>query len=132
MPIIQTTRKANSHETEETKRLYVGRVIRVEKVVEVRNWSDTMDYSDYRSTSCTWALVWLGTHGVPPRVHGARPIRDWYGNPERDLAPEEQFAWVDCTNIFTDRGMPSHEAADRKSTRLNSSHTDISRMPSSA
>ena len=25
-----------------------------------------------------------------------------------------------------------HEALDRKSTRLNSSHTDISRMPSSA
>ena len=26
----------------------------------------------------------------------------------------------------------NEEAADRKSTRLNSSHTDISRMPSSA
>ena len=28
--------------------------------------------------------------------------------------------------------MPSTEVTDRKSTRLNSSHTDISRMPSSA
>ena len=29
-------------------------------------------------------------------------------------------------------GLPMDETADRKSTRLNSSHTDISRMPSSA
>ena len=29
-------------------------------------------------------------------------------------------------------GTDSHVEADRKSTRLNSSHTDISRMPSSA
>ena len=28
--------------------------------------------------------------------------------------------------------IPNQEALDRKSTRLNSSHTDISRMPSSA
>ena len=30
------------------------------------------------------------------------------------------------------RNYQAHQLADRKSTRLNSSHTDISRMPSSA
>ena len=33
---------------------------------------------------------------------------------------------------FGDTNRISPEAPDRKSTRLNSSHTDISRMPSSA
>ena len=34
--------------------------------------------------------------------------------------------------ILTSVGLSSAQLADRKSTRLNSSHTDISRMPSSA
>ena len=37
--------------------------------------------------------------------------------------------------IFAQLGVPvfnADDTADRKSTRLNSSHTDISRMPSSA
>ena len=47
-------------------------------------------------------------------------------------------AWLaseDMVEIFTtESGMeqPEIAAVDRKSTRLNSSHTDISRMPSSA
>ena len=34
--------------------------------------------------------------------------------------------------ILDSRGNPTVEAEDRKSTRLNSSHTQKSRMPSSA
>ena len=38
-----------------------------------------------------------------------------------------------CIEILIDEGMSYEDAMeDRKSTRLNSSHTDISRMPSSA
>ena len=42
---------------------------------------------------------------------------------------------VKARQVFDSRGFPTVEAEvilDRKSTRLNSSHTDISRMPSSA
>ena len=38
------------------------------------------------------------------------------------------FAATDCSSPLR----CGYDAADRKSTRLNSSHTDISRMPSSA
>ena len=97
--------------------VFVGRVLRVEKVSETRNWSDTMDYSDYRTTECTYALVWLGTHGIPPEyINTARPRAHWGSLPGpheqlhdlladrvRDLEYFEQFAWVDCTNLHGDR-----------------------------
>jgi hypothetical protein len=87
------------------------RVLRIEKTTETRNWSDTLDYSDHRSTECTWALVWLGTRGVPARdAHyaGGRTVAyfdalKWDADKIRDLEVHEQFAWVDCTNLFVDR-----------------------------
>ncbi len=87
------------------------RVLRIEKTTETRNWSDTFDYSDHRSTDCTWALVWLGTRGLPPReAHyaGGRTVAyfdvtKWEADAIRDLEVHEQFAWVDCTNLFSDR-----------------------------
>ena len=87
------------------------RVLRIEKTTETRNWSDTLDYSDHRSTECTWALVWLGTRGVPARdAHyaGGRTVAyfdvtKWEADAIRDLEVHEQFAWVDCTNLFSDR-----------------------------
>lgn len=90
----------------------VGRVIEVVTTTENRNWSDTMDYSDYRTTQCTYALVWLGTRYAPPT--GTSPDRvttyyfedelpTWAADKVRDLEFFEQFAWVDCTNIFSDR-----------------------------
>ena len=42
------------------------------------------------------------------------------------------FALVPGTVEFTVKGSARKKTVDRKSTRLNSSHTDISRMPSSA
>lgn len=98
--------------------LFAGRVLEVQKVTETRNWSDTLDYTDHRSTECTYALVWLGTHGVPPTASGrdGRTHANWeslrdpaqprgeYDTKPRDLEYWEQFAWVDCTNLFTWRG----------------------------
>jgi hypothetical protein len=98
--------------------LFAGRVLQVQKVTETRNWSDTLDYTDHRSTECTYALVWLGTHGVPPTASGrdGRTHANWeslrdptspgseYDTKPRDLEYWEQFAWVDCTNLFTWRG----------------------------
>lgn len=93
--------------------LFVGRVLEVRTVTEYRNWSDTLDYTDRRLTECTLALVWLGTHGVPPWNSGERHVvqagvideqlSEYYTNQIRDLEPHEQFAWIDCTNIFSDR-----------------------------
>ena len=87
------------------------RVLRIEKTTETRNWSDTLDYSDHRTTECTWALVWLGTRNVPPSPHhyaGERILAyidalKWDADKVRDLEVHEQFAWVDCTNLFSDR-----------------------------
>ena len=87
------------------------RVLRIEKTTETRNWSDTLDYSDHRSTECTYALVWLGKRGVPPRVPfhaNGRSVAyidapKWDADKIRDLEVHEQFAWVDCTNLFVDR-----------------------------
>jgi hypothetical protein len=91
--------------------LYAGRVLKVEDVTESRNFSDTFDYTDFRTTTCTYALVWMGTRGIPTEYRGGRDVVWYLENdvPEyrkgdvRDLEFHEQFAWVDCTNIFSDR-----------------------------
>ena len=100
MPIIKT-----DYQTHATENLFRGRVLKIERTTEVRNWSATLDYSDHRTTECTWALVYIGTHGVPPRGWNNRGITDikpcsW--DVPRDLAVGERFAWVDCTNLFSD------------------------------
>ena len=65
---------------------------------------------------------------------------------ENGIAKGHGTGWSNLDELFSVKygeftvitGMPSHgksewlDALDRKSTRLNSSHTDISRMPSSA
>jgi len=114
MPIIKQPHQYNSPEFAAViggpKRLFEGRVLRIEKSTEIRNWSDTFDYSDHRSTECTWALVWLGTHGVPPqsrgvegRVQAGLETYSWNADQARDLELHEQYAWIDCTNLFADR-----------------------------
>jgi hypothetical protein len=88
---------------------FTGRVLEVTTHTETRNWSDTLDYSDWRSTACTFALVWLGPVGVPGRdvlqVRGrtTRDVEPSSWDEARDLEFFEQFVWVDCTNLFSDR-----------------------------
>ncbi len=80
-----------------------GRVIKVEQTVENRNWSDTLDYSDWRPTKCTWALIWLGKHGPEPVRYYDRDITLFNIDnltKTRNLLPREQFAWIDCTSMF--------------------------------
>lgn len=91
---------------------FVGRVIQVEKRSERRNLSDTLDYSHFQTVTCTHALVWLGTHGFAPDNYGDRPKVDFngYGKDARELEPWEQFAWIDCSNLFTWRGCDHYEA----------------------
>jgi len=110
MPIIK---KSYSYGTDPstTEVYFQHHVLRIEKATEIRNWSDTLDYSDHRSTECTYALVWLGKRGVPPRTPfyaNGRSVAyidapKWDADKVRDLEVHEQFAWVDCTNLFSDR-----------------------------
>ena len=105
MPITKTN-YTNSYNISSVDTLFADRVIRIQQLTETRNWSDTLDYTDMRSVTATYALVWLGTHGVPPEVRHGRPMT--YSTPcswdkPRDLEFHEQFAWVDCTNMFVDR-----------------------------
>lgn len=115
MPIISRNRETN----EITNNSYAGRVLKVERVKETRNVSDTLDYSDYRTVESTYALVWLGTRGVPAWTNGAlgraiAPLREdtegntW--NPVRALEFNEQFAWVDCTTLCPWRDQDDHIA----------------------
>lgn len=92
----------------ETETLFTDRVVAVEVRDEHRNCSNTMDYSDWSTVEAVWALVWLGTRGVPPRERTAArsttSIRmgRWEESQVRDLEFHEQFAWVDCTHTFDD------------------------------
>ena len=52
-------------------------------------------------------------------------ITEILGQPRKENKTKMQFAF-DCPVCSAEKDI------DRKSTRLNSSHTDISRMPSSA
>ena len=116
MAIITTRR-----ETKEIVRTsYAGRVLKVKRVNETRNTSDTLDYSDYRTVESTYALVWLGTYNVPAYSRGeevdglSAPLREdregntW--NPARALEFNEQFAWVDCTTLCPWRDQDDHIA----------------------
>ena len=47
-------------------------------------------------------------------------------------SPGGSRRWVSMARSMTERWWRRHPAQDRKSTRLNSSHQRISRMPSSA
>jgi len=85
---------------------FEGRVIEVRTFTATRNHSDTLDYTDYRDTEVTEALVWLGTHGVPGRAFPG----SWEEGKARELLPHEQFAVVDCTNLFAWRAAAVYTA----------------------
>lgn len=120
MPIVKKIRKHDPDTHRflgyEEQHLFVGRVLRVERRSEHRNVSDTLDYSDWQTITATWALVWLGTHGLPPNtVRTGRPVTgdevySWERDRIRDLAVGEQYAWLDCSNVFADRNGFSLEA----------------------
>lgn len=90
---------------------FEGRVVSVDRVQERRNWSDTLDYSDWRLTDCTVATVYLGSRGaadaydrydaatMPPERYEAM-VADKRWSPIVDLPAHERFMKVDATNIF--------------------------------
>src|SRR3546814_10155661 len=73
----------------------------------------------------------LRGHGLPADQEGGEPLR----SPLRSAVvdPARGAALVGSAGEHADRpGARSAQAEDRKSTRLNSSHSSESRMPSSA
>ena len=67
----------------------------------------------------------LTADAVPPELHDDNEA-DWMAYTEAGRASDKQLFhdW--------DNKVPGSKAPDRKSTRLNSSHRSLSRMPSSA
>ena len=118
MSITITKSRYNSETNKynkETSEGFAGRVVRIMQRSEYRNLSDTLDYSDFQTITATYALVWLGTHGLAgrrergyvgdlPRVDHDSQFRISCGDAARDLAAHEQFGWIDCTNAFVWRG----------------------------
>ena len=102
--------KLNQHgQVLETREEYVGRVLEVRRYREVRNMSDTLDYSDHQTVDCCDALVWLGTRA--PKPYGSRYDElhpSSYGE-DVDLEFHQQFAWVNCSNHFVWRGEDKRE-----------------------
>lgn len=94
---------------------FKGAVLEIFERNQTRNVSDTLDYTDFRTVKCTYALVWLpaadpnmiyrrwrqldfapGTYTLS--VHhryGNEESVDWSKN-----EPFEQFGWIDCSNMF--------------------------------
>ena len=77
-------------------------------------------------------LDWRGTGmSVMEVSHRSKEFVALAEEAEADLRELMQIS-DDYAVLFLQGGATTQFAADRKSTRLNSSHTDISRMPSSA
>ena len=66
------------------------------------------------SAVITWEVQWMQCY---PQAEGQQDV-------------VFQVGWQ-CSGTQTENAI-TYNGSDRKSTRLNSSHTDISRMPSSA
>jgi hypothetical protein len=91
---------------------FEGRVVSVDQVNERRNWSDTLDYSDWRMTDCTIATVYLGRYGakdaydrydaatMPPERYEAL-VADKRRSPLVELPAHERFLKVDVTNMWS-------------------------------
>jgi len=100
---------------------YVNRVVRVEKRKEERNHSDTLDYSDWRTTECTLALVYTGRVA---REDSWIDHRHYAAGTE--LPIEKRFFWLDCTNIFAWRNESVREAfVDDPNTWEPEMHIDL-------
>ena len=104
MPITETRFKlvngSFTSEVESATDTYLGRTLKVRQVVKDVNHSDTLDYTDFRATECTEALVYVGRE--KPRYDFETPG----DNPLVPVEPKDRFKWVDCTNIFVWRGSP--------------------------
>ena len=75
--------------------------------------------------------------GDPGYVRGQIRPRSWIHNEFQGALAEEEKTQLreqalDAICRWRDAGCPTPAEPDRKSTRLNSSHSDRSRMPSSA
>lgn len=91
---------------------FEGRVVAVKNVTERRNWSDTLDYSDWRMTDCTIATVYLGRYGAKdaydrydaatmPRERYEALVADKRWSPIVELPVHERFMDVDVTNMWS-------------------------------
>lgn len=110
MPILYTNHRTGTSTTH-----FANRVVAVREYEATRNWSDTMDYTDYRLTACVDAVVYLGRRGVDGGSFYRLDMLNGNASdyvramPVVDLPIRERFAVVDCTNLFVWRG--SEEAA---------------------
>lgn len=97
MPIIITDCNGN------VTRKYVGRVVKIRAYVAERNHSDTLDYTDWRATKVTQALVYHG------RVVSEEDNNTYFQGlgffrTGDEIPASIRFEWIDCTNLFVWRG----------------------------
>ena len=73
------------------------------------------------------ALIDKAVAAVNEIINSGKPVQQMYGDFERVF-----INYADVPTIARSALGVAAKSADRKSTRLNSSHSDLSRMPSSA
>ena len=78
------------------------------------------------------SFAWILKNGLSELFKEFSPITDHSGKKFELKFEGFEIGEPKYDEEFARENMRTYEAPDRKSTRLNSSHTDISRMPSSA
>ena len=79
------------------------------------------------SNILAWRISWTEEPGGPLSTGSQRVAHDW-----SNLACMHAVICAQRMGTIKDRNGMDLTEADRKSTRLNSSHSTVSRMPSSA
>ena len=100
--------QSTNPQTKVVSTLYAGRVVEVRTYDATRNHSDTLDYTDFRTTTVTEALVYVGRTGSEYAYRRLSALEDRAVMDEsdkvRELKVNERFDRVDCTNLFVWRG----------------------------
>jgi hypothetical protein len=119
MPITYRTFNPNTGNLESEEVKHLGEVVDIRKFRAMRNWADTLDYTDYRSTDVVEALVYVGRRASSDRFAQQKQEVKTLGLPKHyyaageELLPIDRFEWLDCTSLFVDRGVPAmHPAVD--------------------
>ena len=79
-----------------------------------------------------WGIEWGGSTRSEVLLPWNQSILDWINPDQYYCTTRDSLSKTRITLTPLEKSMAGMRAIDRKSTRLNSSHTDISRMPSSA
>ena len=108
----------------EILKVYIDQLLKRGLIDECHMWDYTRDPED-----AIWLEANFDTIKKPNEKYNWHDYYDWYTT-ERYPDPDTVIVKCDDDIVYID--VDQFQSLDRKSTRLNSSHIPLSRMPSSA